>query len=221
VQFFLTVSGYGEMAKGIALCYGFSLPDDYENPLFSGSLSAFGQRWNRSVVGCSAACFSLLLRTQKWQSVLGNMLTWGLLGIWYRPSLHMLVCGLWMGFWIGMDQYLRNKMQKIPALVDAIAFFLVFCCGGAVFSAPSLLEGGVRIGLLFGSSGMIVQDSDWYVVQSGSVILLLALYCASGHFTKWVEKLQQKAVPARMLHVLELPVQLLLLALSLLGLSVA
>lgn len=50
LEFYSIVSGYGDMAKGIALCYGFDIPESYKYPLFSGSFSRLDSEWNISVV---------------------------------------------------------------------------------------------------------------------------------------------------------------------------
>ncbi|MBQ8687917.1 MAG: hypothetical protein IJ512_05140 [Ruminococcus sp.] len=216
LQLYFTAAGYADMAKGISLCYGFQLPDSYGYPAVSGSLADFGEQWNQSVVKWCRGCFSPMLHVQKWQYVLGMVASWMLLGCWYRPGLQMLFWGIWMGLWIGLDQYLKNKLtRKIPGVIEGLVFILVTFTGWAVFSAPTLADGIHRLGLLFGGGGRFSQDRDLYFIQSGGMILLIALYSATGHFASLLEKSQQIPILSKIRGILTLPVQAGLLVLCL------
>ena len=128
----------------------------------------------------------------------------------------MLFWGIWMGLWIGLDQYLKNKLtRKIPGVIEGLVFILVTFTGWAVFSAPTLADGIHRLGLLFGGGGRFSQDRDLYFIQSGGMILLIALYSATGHFASLLEKSQQIPILSKIRGILTLPVQAGLLVLCL------
>lgn len=213
LQFYFTVSGYGNMAKGIALCYGFRLPDSYGKPLLSGSLVRFGSEWNISVVSWCRSCFLPLFRNHGWKYALGTVLTWVLLGFWYNPVPHMAVWGLWMGAWIGLHQYILHKQWRIPSAVHAIVFMIVTFFGWVLFSADSLSEGAVQLMQLLGSGKSFIQPEDFYYIRSGGIILLIALYSATDCFGKLMKRIKSVSVLSRICELLTLPVQLMLLML--------
>lgn len=213
LQFYFTVSGYGNMAKGIALCYGFRLPDSYGKPMLSGSLARFGTEWNISVVSWCRACFMPLFRSHGLKYALGTVLAWVLLGFWYDPVPHMALWGLWMGAWIGLHQYIIHRQWRIPSVVHAFVFIIVTFFAWAFFSADSLSGGMAQLMQLMGSGKSFIQHEDFYFIRSGGIILLIALYSATDSFQRLMKRIKSVPSLSRICEILTLPVQLILLLL--------
>lgn len=210
LEFYFTLAGFGDMAKGIALCYGFNIPESYKYPLLSGSLSKFGNEWNISVVSWIRSCFAPMLRNNKWQSIIGMTAAWLILGVWYRPQLHILIWGAWIGFWIGLDGYMRNKWRRIPNVINGILFFITTFFGWAFFMSESLSDGVKRIGFLLGSSAVIASSQDLYYLSSAGIILLIAVYGATGNFSAILERMRSNTLLSKLIGFTIFFVQLLL-----------
>ncbi len=193
LQLYFTVSGYAQMAAGIALCYGFRLPESYGYPVLSGTLRAFDKGWNMTVVSWFKGCFGLLERDRGILPFLGTLFAWTLMGCWMRPELQLVVWGGWMGLWICADRLLRKRFPRIPRLVYGIMFFLAVFPGWTLIMADSLPDGLRRLGLLVGSGGSIIAETDLYFIQSGGLILLVAIYGATSNFKQLTDKV--KAIP--------------------------
>ena len=213
LQLYFTVAGYSEMAKGAALCYGFRLPDSYGTKILSGNISEFGSEWNKTVTGWFKGCFSVLTQTDKWQSVIGITLAWTLMGCWYRPVLPAIIWGAWMGLWIGLHQYLKNRLTRIPTVLEAVILIVVTFLGWAMFSAQSLGEGLSHIGLMIGSSGKLMQQQDLYFLRSGGIILIAGIYFASGHLSKLTDRIRRIPALSRAADIVCMIIQPLLLIL--------
>ena len=213
LQFYFTVSGYGNMAKGIALCYGFRMPDSYGKPLLSGSLARFSSEWNITVVSWCRSCFIPLFRTDGWKCIIGTVCTWILLGFWYNPVPHMAIWGLWMGLWIGVHQLAIQRKWRIPSAFEIVVFLLVTFFGWAFFSSESLADGASRLMQLLGSGKSIIQMNDFYYLRSGGLILLISLYSATDSFQKLMKRIENVPVLRKICRVLTIPVQLTLLVL--------
>lgn len=182
LEIFFIVSGYCDMAKGIALCYGFELVSGYGTPLLSGSLSRFNDEWNISVVSWFKGLFSPLLRPERLPYIAGTMIVWILVGMWYRPEPQMIIWGAWLGLWIGLDGYMRAKFSRIPSVVNGIMFFAAMFFGWAFFSADSIADGIRAVGLLLGTSTSIARAADLYYIKSSVLMLLAAAFSATGYF---------------------------------------
>lgn len=213
LEFFFTVAGYGDMAKGIALCYGFKIPANYKYPLLSGSLSRFGSEWNISVVSWCKSCFSPMLRGNKWQSIIGVTAAWIIVGFWYRPELQVIIWCAWLGFWIGMDGYIRNQLKRIPSVIYGIVFFIVTFFGWAFLSADSIAGGVNMVGLLVGSSTSIFRAQDFYYISQAGIIILIAVYSSTGHFSAFIERIRRIPVFYAITTLLGFIFQILLLLL--------
>lgn len=213
LELFFTVAGYGDMAKGIALCYGFKIPENYKYPLLSGSLSRFGSEWNISVVSWCKSCFSPMLRVNKWQSIIGVTAAWIIVGFWYRPELQVIIWCAWLGFWIGLDGYIRSQFKRIPSVIYGIVFFIVTFFGWTFLSADSIADGVNMIGLLLGSSTSILRSQDFYYISQAGIIILIAVYSATGHFSVLIERIRRIPVLYAITTLLGFIFQILLLLL--------
>lgn len=190
LEFYFTVSGFAEMAEGIALCYGFRLPKSYDYPVLSGSLSAFDKGWNMTAVSWFSGCFGVFEKGRGILPCLGKIFAWTLIGCWMRPELQLVVWGAWMGLWICADKLMRKRFARIPSLFYGGMFFLAFFPGWTFIMADSLSDGVRRLGLLVGSGGSIISQTDLYFIQSGWLILIIALYGATGNFRKLTDKIK-------------------------------
>lgn len=202
IEFYFTVSGYGDMAKGIALCYGFDIPESYKYPLFSGSFSRFDNEWNIGVVSWIKEFFSPMLRNNKWQYIIGITLVWMLVGFWYRPQLNVIIFGAWIGLWIGLDRVIEIRFKHIPKILKGIVFFIITFLGWMLFMSDSLFDGLKSIGLLFGSSANIARSQDFYYLKSSGVMLLIAAYSATGNFNIILERMKKNHLFARIISVI-------------------
>lgn len=213
LEFFFTVSGYGDMAKGIALCYGFEVPCSYKTPLLSGSLSRFGDEWNISVISWFKCLFRSMLRPGCWQYIVGTVAVWILAGMWYRPEPQIIIWGAYIGLWIGLDGYVRDKFRRVPSVINGTAFFLAMFLGWAFFSADSLAEGISAVGLLLGRSASIARAQDFYYIRSAGLIIVIAAYSATGNFSTVLGRLRRVPFLSRAIDLLGVIVQILLLLL--------
>lgn len=210
LEFYFIVSGYGDMAKGIALCYGFDIPESYKYPLFSGSFSRLDSEWNISVVSWIKEFFAPMFRYNKWQSVIGMTLVGIILGFWYRPQLNVIICGAWIGLWIGLDRFIEARWNHIPKILKGIVFFLIIFLGLSFFMSDSMAESIRSLGLLVGSSANIAKSQDFYYLRSSGIILLIAVYGATGNFSVILERIRKNPLLERVISVMGFAVQLLL-----------
>ena len=58
---YFQLTGYTDMARGIAACYGYALPKSSRLPLWNKQLSVFLQNWNRTVLRWFSRAFSSLV----------------------------------------------------------------------------------------------------------------------------------------------------------------
>jgi alginate O-acetyltransferase complex protein AlgI len=86
-QIFFDFAGYSTSAIGVALCYGFALPDNFRFPYAAAGFSDFWRRWHISL--------SQWLRDYLYISLGGNKK--GVVRTYINLSLTMILGGLWHG----------------------------------------------------------------------------------------------------------------------------
>lgn len=130
LQIYFDFSGYTDMAIGIGMMFGFRLPENFNRPYSSKSITEFWRRWHISL--------SLFFRDYVYIPLGGNHLSLGrtLLNLW----LVFLLCGLWhgakwtfifwgayFGLWLTLERlFLLRILERTPAFIaTAYAFFIV------------------------------------------------------------------------------------------------
>ena len=146
-QIFCDFSGYSTCAIGVAMCFGFALPDNFRHPYAAAGFSDFWQRWHISL--------STWLRDYLYIPLGGNRCS--IPRTYANLCITMLLGGLWHGadwrfvLWGGLHAFYlcaeRVVVRLWPAwllpwtgvrLVGAMSltFFLV-CITWVFFRAPS------------------------------------------------------------------------------------
>ncbi|MGH8045777.1 MAG: MBOAT family O-acyltransferase [Chthoniobacterales bacterium] len=158
-QIFFDFSGYSTCAIGVAMCFGFALPDNFRHPYAAAGFSDFWQRWHISL--------STWLRDYLYIPLGGNRR--GLPRTYANLFVTMLLGGLWHGadwrfvVWGGLHAlYLSGERVLItiwPArllpwprmrLVGAMALtFLLVCITWVFFRAPSFPRAGEILAAMF------------------------------------------------------------------------
>ena len=136
LQIYCDFSGYSDMAIGIALLMGFTLPPNFRTPYKSASITEFWRRWHISL--------STWLRDYLYISLGGNrkgairtyinlFITMLLGGLWHGASWKFVVWGTLHGLALVVERFFKNIIRLpdnklIWVLKVAVTFhFVVFC----------------------------------------------------------------------------------------------
>ncbi|MFW6089268.1 MAG: MBOAT family O-acyltransferase [Gemmatimonadota bacterium] len=125
-QIFSDFAGYSTVAIGVALCLGFSLPDNFRFPYAAIGFSDFWRRWHISL--------STWLRDYLYIPLGGNrkgpgrtyvnlMITMLLGGLWHGAAWTFVVWGGLHGVYLAAERFLRERFGGI-ALVKTWGFRL-------------------------------------------------------------------------------------------------
>ncbi|MAG55445.1 MAG: membrane-bound O-acyltransferase family protein [Planctomycetes bacterium] len=87
VQIYFDFSGYSDMAIGLGAMLGFRLPENFDSPYRSASVTEFWRRWHMTL--------SSWLRDYLYIPLGGNRR--GRARTWVNLAVTMLLCGLWHG----------------------------------------------------------------------------------------------------------------------------
>lgn len=96
VQIYCDFSGYSDMAIGIALLMGFSIPMNFDAPFKADSMSNFWRRWHISLSSWIRDYIYIPLggsRKGKVRMYLNQMIAMTLCGLWHGASLNFVVWG--------------------------------------------------------------------------------------------------------------------------------
>ena len=130
LQLYFDLSGYTDIAIGIALLFGFKLTENFKLPFTAKSITDFWRKWHISLIKwlTDYLYYPIVysLRSWKeWATLIGIFITFLLSGIWHGISLNFFIWGgLHASYmiWEASSQNFRKKL-KIPSL---LAVFLTF-----------------------------------------------------------------------------------------------
>ncbi len=187
---FLELSGYSDMAVGLAICFGFRLPESYGKSALFPTVIRFSETFNRTVVQWFSHYVGGKFRTRSMLTRnLAVLATWGCIGLWYQFRLTSLIWGIFIGLCICVEHAAgANKHIRYPVAHHILTIFLL--CGSILLLVlPDLSS----VGMYFRNmQHFTLTDSDLYLLRSDWLALVVGLYAASGNWRKIIQNISDK-----------------------------
>ena len=206
-QIYFDFSGYSDMAIGIARMLGFRLPENFNFPYISQSITEFWRRWHmtlsfwfRDYIFLPLAFrFSRLLpkeryigfRADKIIYLLATSITFLLCGFWHGAAWNFVVWGGYMGLFLIFDRmFLLRYMKKLGRIPRIIITFLILMFGWIIFRAENFdfIHFFIRRMFSFQSSDVLL----WLNPKFWTMLAVAVIFSFLGIFKKaqaFVEKL--------------------------------
>lgn len=131
-QIYCDFSGYSDIAIGIAMLLGFTIPQNFNAPLQADSMTDFWRRWHISLSTWIRDYVYIALggnRYGKWRMYLNQMIAMTACGLWHGASLNFIVWGVLHGLFVCVHKFwsqtiLHHDKRYHPAGIKR--FFSVF-----------------------------------------------------------------------------------------------
>jgi len=159
LQIYLDFSGYTDMAIGIGNMIGFKLPENFNFPYISKSISEFWRRWHMTLGAWFRTYLFIPLEfARKKQKVFrqeSNLLIVFLLtGLWHGSNWNFVIWGLYFGVILAIEaSFLGKRLKKAPAFVQHFYSIALIMLGWIFFRITNIQEWGSFFGALFGQNG--------------------------------------------------------------------
>jgi len=203
-QIYFDFSGYTDMAIGIARMMGFRLPENFNSPYVSGSITEFWKRWHmtlgswfRDYVFLPLAYSTsrrlpkekyLWIRADKVIYLIATSVTFLLCGFWHGAAWTFILWGVYQGAFLIFDKlFLLKIFKKAGRIGSVIVTFFITVFGWVLFRSESLDFFRFYIRRMFAFRG---GDNDlWLNPKFWTVLLIAAVFSFIG-FRKKVESWQ-------------------------------
>jgi alginate O-acetyltransferase complex protein AlgI len=159
VQIYCDFSGYSDLAIGAARLFGYRVPENFDWPYLSTSLSEFWRRWHISLSTWIRDYLFIPLggsRGSLARTLLNLTAVMAVCGLWHGPGAHFVAWGLWHGLGLGVTQLWRRMVPEPPAnklwyrLLMGLLTLHFVCFGWVLFAAPSLPVAGIAFRKMLG-----------------------------------------------------------------------
>jgi alginate O-acetyltransferase complex protein AlgI len=206
-QIYFDFSGYSDMAIGLARMLGFRLPENFNSPYVSQSITEFWRRWHitlsfwfRDYIFLPLAYLIsrklpneryLGFRADKIIYLVAISVTFLLCGFWHGAAWTFIAWGVYMGIFLIIDRLFLLKYIKKIGKVPAIAItFLLLIIGWVIFRSQTLDDAWFFIRRMFLFRGG--ENTIWLNPKFWTMLVVAILFSFWGGFKKvdnWIGKL--------------------------------
>jgi alginate O-acetyltransferase complex protein AlgI len=206
-QIYYDFSGYTDMAIGLARMAGFRLPENFNSPYVSGSITEFWKRWHITLSTWLRDYIFLPLaysasrklkkehyagiRTDKVLYMYAAAITFLLCGFWHGAAWTFIAWGAWQAVFLIADRLFLLKFLKKTGRIPAILItLLVTLLGWVIFRSESLDFAHFYLRRMFlfqgGENDIWLNAKFWTMLGIG---VFFAFWGGFKRIEKWIETL--------------------------------
>lgn len=149
IQIYYDFSAYSDIAIGLALLLGFTLPENFRKPYLSANITDFWRRWHMSLSRWLKDYLYISLggnRKGKTRTYINLLLTMLLGGLWHGAAMKFILWGGLHGIALGFDKFTQDRFPRSKdSRINVLKFigwlltfhFVVFCW--VLFRADSMI----------------------------------------------------------------------------------
>jgi D-alanyl-lipoteichoic acid acyltransferase DltB (MBOAT superfamily) len=194
VQIYFDFSGYSNMAVGLGLILGFTLPRNFRLPYSAQSITEFWRRWHMSLSSWLRDYLYIPLggnrdgplRTYR------NLITVFLLcGLWHGASWTFVLWGAWHGLFLIVERIgLGRILLRLPAALRWVYALLAVMGGWVLFRARDIVTAKMIYASLVGWHGVRGIGFDLHAALQPDVVLPLLAGCALAVLPRWIGRVR-------------------------------
>lgn len=142
-QIYFDFSGYSDMAIGLGRMLGFRIPENFNFPYLSKSITEFWRRWHITLGTWMKDYLYLPLggnRLGEFNTYRNLLVVFVLSGIWHGASWMFLFWGLYHGFFLVIERLFLGKVLKRLKGLNVLYTFLIASLGWVSFRAETFDE---------------------------------------------------------------------------------
>ncbi len=178
LQIYFDFSGYTDMAIGIGQIIGFELPENFNYPYISRSITEFWRRWHMTLTAWFRTYVFIPLETRrrnvKHLRLQTNVfIVFVLTGFWHAASFNFILWGMYYGFILSIETMgLRNILKKLPPIFQHAYTLSIVFIGWIFFRLTDLSMWIPFFKTLLGSNGLV----GLYTTRSLNILAYWPVY---------------------------------------------
>lgn len=142
-------SGYTDIARGSAYFLGFSIPENFNGPFLSTTITEFWRRWHVTLSSWLRDYIYIPLggsRTSNFRTNINLIITFTIGGLWHGANYTFLIWGFLYGVLLVLEKFFIIQIQnlinqfKISKIFFILYTFLFFSIGVLFFNAPDIIH---------------------------------------------------------------------------------
>ncbi|MCC6371589.1 MAG: MBOAT family protein [Bacteroidia bacterium] len=192
-QIYFDFSGYSDMAIGLGKIMGFKLPENFNNPYISGSITEFWRRWHITLGSWMKNYLYIPLGGNKESNtkLYRNLIIVFLLsGLWHGASWNFVMWGAYHGLFLVLERLFLGKLfEKLGKFVSVPITFLIVVTGWVLFRNEDLSYATNVIKQMYAfnfSDGKFALNNDF--IFMAALALLISFFAITHKTMQWQQK---------------------------------
>ena len=180
LQLFMDFSGYTDMAIGIGKMLGFDLPENFNYPYISRSISEFWRRWHITLSSWlrDYVFMPLSLNLRRWKRAgvfISLLITFTLCGIWHNPGWNFLIWGAVHGFFLGLEQlFLGKYLAKLKAASIIYTLFIIITSFVFV-RTQNVVQALNYLGVMFSGANLTAPGPEAFLANLHIALIIVGI----------------------------------------------
>ncbi len=199
-QIYFDFAGYSLMAIGLGKMLGFNIPENFNDPYASKSVTEFWRRWHITLSSWFRDYVYIPLggnRKGSLRTIFNLFIVWALTGFWHGASWNFVLWGVYFFIFLTLEKLFLKKLLDKSRILSRIFTLLVVVVSWVIFAITDFYELGVYLSRMFPffvESG-IVNPSDYInSLKSYWYILLAAVVFSTPFPTRLFKKYKKNAL---------------------------
>lgn len=179
-QIYYDFSGYSLCAIGLAMCFGFSFPDNFQQPYAARGFSDFWRRWHISLSAWLRDYLYIPLggnRHGPWRTYAALLATMFIGGLWHGASWMFVLWGALHGLYLAVERAFKPASRSEVAGnasygVTELLVFIIVTLTWIPFRSATPTEAGAVITSLFRVSHASMSEFQDLLALAGMLMTL-------------------------------------------------
>lgn len=138
-QIYFDFSGYSDMAIGMGKMLGFNIPENFDYPYISRSVTEFWRRWHMSLGTFFRDYVYIPLGGNRRFQMRNLAIVWLLTGLWHGASWNFVIWGAYYLILLVFEKYVFGRvLMRLPDFIRIIYCLLLVLVGWILFYFTSL-----------------------------------------------------------------------------------
>ena len=184
-QIYFDFSGYSDMAIGLMAVFGFEIPENFDHPYESKSITEFWRRWHISLGSWFREYVYIPLggsRKGMSRTFINIFIVWFLTGLWHGATLNFTLWGLYFCFFLVMEKtWLLQLLERLPRWIAHVYALVVIYFGWLLFAWEDIHGHRVYLKAMagIGAGGWCDAQSVYLVMSNAILIVVLTIGATS------------------------------------------
>ncbi len=181
MQIYFDFSGYTDMAIGLGNMFGFTLPENFNYPYISRSITDFWRRWHMTLTQWfrTYVFFPLEFARRKvrfFRLPIDILIVFLLTGFWHGANWNFLIWGGYFGLVLAFEASGWNrKLTRLPIFMQHAYSLTLILLGWVFFRLTDVSQWGGFFGALFGRNGWTGMET----LRTQNVVFYLPILLAA------------------------------------------